>query len=304
MSKVPNDFDPFLSKRWLEHKQTIGGRARQGLAKTAMYPRMSPGVGMRMDSWPKTGGHPGSDLPMMQEQLSGPVRCRLQIARPIRRRGGWRAKRRVWRGNGDRGQRVADWRIGATPTLGCWAQSRSILSYIEFGYCRNREARGRPPLRPVNIPPSRAGTPGAGAPGIGRSWQACAANGFPVSLHLGGTSGHASTGGESPSLYHEEHPSYVQTMQTLVTSLVCEGVFEQIPNLKIVLVEGGFAPLPSLCWRLDKHWKRLKAEVPHLTRSPSEYVHERFWLTDHSRSRSRSGRRTCCPYWSGSGRST
>ena len=54
----------------------------------------------------------------------------------------------------------------------------------------------------------------------------------------------------------------MQTMQTLVTSLVCEGVFEHIPNLKIVLVEGGFAWLPALCWRLDKHWKRLKAEVP------------------------------------------
>jgi hypothetical protein len=68
-------------------------------------------------------------------------------------------------------------------------------------------------------------------------------------------------------------------MQTLVTSLVCEGVFEQIPNLKIVLVEGGFAWLPALCWRLDKHWKRLKAEVPHLKRSPSEYVHDHIWVT-------------------------
>src|SRR3978361_1688804 len=67
--KGPNDFDPFLSKRWLEHKRTIGGRTRQGLAKTSMYPRMSAGAGMRMDSWPKSGNHPGSDLAMMQEQL-------------------------------------------------------------------------------------------------------------------------------------------------------------------------------------------------------------------------------------------
>jgi predicted TIM-barrel fold metal-dependent hydrolase len=68
-------------------------------------------------------------------------------------------------------------------------------------------------------------------------------------------------------------------MQALVTSLVCEGVLERIPNLKVVLVEGGFAWLPSLCWRLDKHWKRLRAEVPHLKRAPSEYVHENIWVT-------------------------
>ena len=109
--------------------------------------------------------------------------------------------------------------------------------------------------------------------------EACAANGFPVSLHLGGTGGHPSTGGGHPSFYHEEHPSYVQTMQTLVTSLVCEGVFEHIPNLKVVLVEGGFAWLPALCWRLDKHWKRLQAEVPFLRQKPSEYVRQNIWVT-------------------------
>ena len=30
---------------------------------------------------------------------------------------------------------------------------------------------------------------------------------------------------------------------------------------------------------LDKHWKRLKDEVPHLKRLPSEYIREHFWFT-------------------------
>jgi len=129
----------------------------------------------------------------------------------------------------------------------------------------------------VQIPPR-----GLEPLGRRRYWpilEACAANGFPVSLHLGGTSGHPSTGGGHVSFYHEEHPSYVQSMQTLVTSLVCEGVFEHLPNLKVVLVEGGFAWLPALCWRLDKHWKRLREEVPFLRQKPSEYVHQNIWLT-------------------------
>ena len=44
-------------------------------------------------------------------------------------------------------------------------------------------------------------------------------------------------------------------------------------------MEAGFAGLPSLCWRLDKLWHRLRAETPHLKRPPSEYIREHVWLT-------------------------
>ena len=70
-----------------------------------------------------------------------------------------------------------------------------------------------------------------------------------------------------------------QSFQAQVISLVCEGVFEAFPRLKIVLIEGGFAWLPSLMWRLDMSWQRLKAEAPHLRRLPSEYIRDHFWFT-------------------------
>ncbi len=47
----------------------------------------------------------------------------------------------------------------------------------------------------------------------------------------------------------------------------------------MVLIEGGFAWLPALIWRLDKHWRRLREEVPHLTRPPSAYIREHIWVT-------------------------
>ena len=71
----------------------------------------------------------------------------------------------------------------------------------------------------------------------------------------------------------------MQGMQGLITSLVIEGVFERFPDLKVVLVEGGVAWAPALKWRLDKHWKRLKMEAPHLKRLPSEYIRDHIWFT-------------------------
>jgi predicted TIM-barrel fold metal-dependent hydrolase len=58
-----------------------------------------------------------------------------------------------------------------------------------------------------------------------------------------------------------------------------EGVFEKFPALKVVLVEIGFAWVPSFVWRLDRLWERMRGEVPHLTRAPSDYVKKHFWYT-------------------------
>jgi uncharacterized protein len=46
-----------------------------------------------------------------------------------------------------------------------------------------------------------------------------------------------------------------------------------------VLIESGFGWLPALGWRLDRNWKRLKDEVPHLRRAPSEYIREHLWVS-------------------------
>ncbi|MFB6453366.1 amidohydrolase family protein [Bradyrhizobium tunisiense] len=267
------ELNDFLSERWREHLQIIGRRRRKGREGAMNYPRMSPGGGTRMDAWLPDGAYPGSDLPFMQKQLLDFFNVEFGLLIP---------------------SEVADDRnveFGA-------AMATAVNEWQLARWC-DRDARLRGAVQ-VSVENERAAIteiekragdrrfvqvqlPQRGLEPLGRRryrsiLQACAANGFPVAVHIGGE-GHPSTGGGWPSFYLEEHPAYVQAMQNMVTSLVCEGVFEEIPNLKVVLIEAGFAWLPSLCWRLDKSWKHLRAEVPFLRQQPSEYVRQNIWLT-------------------------
>jgi len=102
----------------------------------------------------------------------------------------------------------------------------------------------------------------------------------PIALHVQGFSGgHASTASGWPTYYMQEHYAASSGMQNTLVSLVFEGVFERFPGLKIVLIEGGFSWAPALCWRMDKHWERLRQETPQLKRPPSDYVRTHCWFT-------------------------
>ena len=110
-------------------------------------------------------------------------------------------------------------------------------------------------------------------------YEAAASHNLPVAIHAFGYGGNPVTSGGWPSFYIEEMCGHAQCCQALLASMVLEGVFEHFPTLKVILVEAGFAWLPPLAWRLDTHWHKLKGEIPHLKRPPSEVIREHVWLT-------------------------
>ena len=75
--------------------------------------------------------------------------------------------------------------------------------------------------------------------------------------------------------YIEWHVNVPQGAMSMVTSLVCNGVFDKFPALQFVIVESGFSWLPHLLWRFDQNYRSLHQEIPWVKQLPSKYIRER-----------------------------
>jgi predicted TIM-barrel fold metal-dependent hydrolase len=269
------DLLPFLPKRWGAHWQEYGSHLRQGLSATLAHPRMTPAVS-RADAWPPGGGPPGSDLNFMRAHhldAYGIEHGMLMCLRP----GGCDERNLDFAAALCRA--TNDWQIEAwvkpEPRLSAGitiAQEDPVAAVAEIERCAPNSA-----YRIINMPPRMAEPPGRR-----RYWplyEAAVAAGLPIGMHISGVPGHPSTGAGWPSFYMQEHHANAQSMQAVVTSLIMEGVTEHFPTLKFVLIECGFAWAPSLGWRLDKLWNRMRTEVPRVKRPPSDYIKDRFWYT-------------------------
>ncbi|HEY1775322.1 MAG TPA: amidohydrolase family protein [Solirubrobacteraceae bacterium] len=113
-------------------------------------------------------------------------------------------------------------------------------------------------------------------------YAAAASHGLPIAVHPSGTENVFVTGPPMPTMpaYKIEwRTALTQVHQSNLISMLCHGIFEQFPALKIVITEGGFAWLPDVLWRLDASWRALRDEVPWVKRAPSEYIHDHVRFT-------------------------
>lgn len=269
------DYDPFLEKRWRDHLAEFGDYSREPFSDTIQYPRMAPAIS-RADAWPPSGGPPGSDLDFMREQHLDPMGVQYGILIPLLARANnqrnldfaaamasaanrWQLANWLEKDGRLRGSIIVahEHPEAAVAEIECWADHPDFVQILLPP--RSTEPLGRRRYWPI--------------------YEAAEKHGLPIALHIGGTSGHAPTSSGWVSYYFEEHHSNVQTMQTLTTSLILEGVFERFPKLRVLLIESGIGWVAPLAWRLDKHWRRLSREVPHLKMAPSEYFKRNIWFT-------------------------
>lgn len=271
----PDEILPFLSRRWREHAKAYGASVRQAVTDMQSHFRMQPQTS-RADSFPPSGGPPGSDVDFMRQQHLDPNGVEYGVLIPLRLGAG--SQRNLAYGAA-LASAVNDWLaekwFAADPRL-----RGTIVVTPEDPEAAIAEIEKRAPDRrfvQVMFPP-RSSDP-IGHKRYRKLLECAAAHDLPLGMHVGGINGAPVCGAGWPSFYIEEHSANAHMMQGVVTSLVFEGVFESIPKLRVLLIEGGFVWSPSLCWRMDRHWARMRDEVPHVRRPPSEYVREHIWYT-------------------------
>jgi predicted TIM-barrel fold metal-dependent hydrolase len=111
-------------------------------------------------------------------------------------------------------------------------------------------------------------------------WAAAARHGLPVAMHFSGHAGEAL--GASPvgpfQSYVDYHSmAYPSFYAAHLLSWICSGVFDRLPTLRFVLLEGGFLWHRPIVARLARHWDATRAELS-ARRDPLDYVleHVRF----------------------------
>jgi predicted TIM-barrel fold metal-dependent hydrolase len=275
MMKSPRDLRKFLAPEWREHFDAYGLRMNVPFVDSSPYPKASPALS-RVDAWPPAGGLPGSDLSFMREQLLDPLNVEYGILHILAISG--MAQRNVRFGSAVCGA-LNNWQYeewtqkekrlkgsinvqgedpeAAVAEIERWAGNSDFVQVAMSG--RAIEPLGRRRYWPV--------------------FEAAVRHNLPIGIHLSGENGHAPSGAGWPSYYAEHHHVSSMAHRALATSLVVEGVFEEFPSLKFVFVEGGFGWVPAWTWRLDKQWARMRDEVPHLKRPPSEYIRQNLWFT-------------------------
>ena len=242
------EFDPFLSARWREHRRhaSAAAAAAGARANTSNYPRHvaagrhAPGL-----MGPPNGSFPGSDLDFMRAQLLGirltphyGLLCPWSAAAPVS------ATSTMARPCATAVQRMATRHAGPIREQRLKGPVQIPLEHTKAAIAEIETRARRPPLRAGQIPP-RSLEP------LGRRryrpiLDVLRRHGFPIALHSRRHQRRTPPpAAVAPRFHHEEHPVLrADRMQALVTSLVCEGTLEGIPNLRAVLVEGGSAWMP------------------------------------------------------------
>ncbi|HEY7968008.1 MAG TPA: amidohydrolase family protein [Solirubrobacteraceae bacterium] len=250
---------PYLSEYWREYTTTAGIRL---LGMASAYPPNAP----------TTGGAAPATYDALREQVLEPFAPRHVILNCLtlceaHRNPHYQAALAT---------ALNDWLLAEFLERDDRLRASIVVSTVDTDDAiKEIERLGGDPRFVQVLLPIRADAP-YGNRRFHRLYAAAAANGLAVGLHAWGRAGHSPTTTGYTLSYIEDYLANQVIAQTHVLSLVSEGVFDSTPELRVALLECGFAWLPSLLWRFDKDWKGVWREVPWVKERPSGYVRRHF----------------------------
>jgi predicted TIM-barrel fold metal-dependent hydrolase len=258
-----------VAVRWRRHLERFGRRTPM---ITEFYPRTA-NAGFRLDSWPEApGGFPGSDLGLLRTQLLDEFGIDYGILNCL----GLLSCHEVPALAAEIARVHNDWMLE-------WMDDEPRLVgalVVPYEYpdlaVREIEQRASDPRWVQVILPDSAEDP-LGSRKYWPIYEAAVAHGLPVAVHTAGYWPHLDTGW--PSYYLEEHVANSMRMQSQLTNFICEGTFNALPGLRLVVTEAGVSWSAPLAWSLDSAWELLRDDSPPIDRLPSEIVREHVWFT-------------------------
>lgn len=107
-------------------------------------------------------------------------------------------------------------------------------------------------------------------------FAAAARHRLPVIIHPSGREGTIVgapvLSGMGPRYAGEYHSLIWQAAVSNIASLVYDGTFVELPDLRVVFAGFGFEWLPGVLWHLDMEWRNLRIDIPWVSDPPSAYV--------------------------------
>ncbi|OBB03382.1 amidohydrolase [Mycobacteriaceae bacterium 1482268.1] len=141
---------------------------------------------------------------------------------------------------------------GAVAEIQRWAEHPKM---VQVGVpLQSREPYGKPMFEPI--------------------WEAAAAYGLPVAVRINGGNGVD----YPPTFAGHAHtyPGYAAFMPlnffVHLATLIIEGTFGRLPELKFVFADGGYDILTPLMWRLDTFWMSVRDQTPWVEQPPSRIL--------------------------------
>ena len=269
---------PYMSKRWARYLELIGARS---LGEDPLI-RARPATS-RSDAWPPNGKGPGEDPDFVRQQLLDAYAIHCGILNNTS--GTWQP---YIGGNQPAGLTIElmhalnDWTADEWLAIDRrWRSSICVPFEEPAAAVREIALRrdGPDADRWVQVLLADRLEKPIGNPKYWPMLEAAAEHGVPLAFHPGGRGMNPITGCGWPSYYYEDHVGYPQAAFSHLASLIFEGAFDRWPQLKVVMVEGGYSWAVPYAWRLDGAWRLLREEVPDLERKPSEYLRDRVWYT-------------------------